>query len=176
MFRKAKLLKFSVFIDLVFIILHFNMFNNFKKNQSGNLLLNLVVSLGIIALLTTVSIPYIRKFQPNLKLNAAARGLTADLRLAQQLTVTEQVVHIILFDLNDDSYDILRIGAATTTVKTVELDSDINFQQITELTGNQVVFNYYGGVSESGQIVLININTKTATINIKPSGYIQLQN
>jgi len=152
------------------------MFNDFKKNQYGHLLLNLIVTLGIIAILSTISIPYIRKYQPNLKLSAASRELTADLRLAQQLTVTEQVIHNVSFNLYNDSYNILRIGVATTTVKTVALDSDLNFQQITGLTNNQVVFNYYGGVSESGQIVLINANAKTATINIKPSGYVQLQN
>ncbi len=152
------------------------MINNLTKNQYGHLLLDLIVTFSIIAILSTISIPYIRKYQPNLKLNAASRELTADLRLAQQLTVTEQIIHKVSFDLYNDSYDILRIGAATTTVKTVKLDSDINFQQIIGLTNNQVVFNYYGGVSESGQIVLINVNANMATINVKPSGYIQLQN
>ena len=147
---------------------------SYRKNQ-GSLLLNVLVSFGIIALMATISIPYIRQYQPNLKLNATARDLTADLRYAQQLTVTEQVVYLVDFDLDNDSYQILKSGVATTTVKTVEFDSDISFQQIINLSDNQVIFNFYGGVSEAGQIILVNTNGKTVTINVKPSGYIQLE-
>ena len=147
---------------------------SYRKNQ-GSLLLNVLVSFGIIALMATISIPYIRQYQPNLKLNATARDLTSDLRYAQQLTVTEQVVYLVDFDLDNDSYQILKSGVATTTVKTVEFDSDISFQQIINLSDNQVIFNFYGGVSEAGQIILVNTNGKTVTINVKPSGYIQLE-
>jgi len=137
--------------------------------------MEVLVVAGIIVLLAGISIPYLKKYQPNLKLNAMARGLTSDMRLAQQLTVTEQIVHIVSFDLGNDAYNILKLGVATTTIKSVEFNSEVSWQQITGLTNNQVVFNFYGGVSEAGQLVLINTNSQTATINIKPSGYIQLE-
>lgn len=145
------------------------------ENRKGAMLVDLLVVLGIIALLSTISIPYLRKYQPNLKLNATARDLTTDLRYAQQLTITEQKVHLVAFDIANDKYDILKIDSATSTVKTVSLDAEVGFDQITGLTNNQVVFNFYGGVSQAGQILLTNINNVTATINIKPSGYIQLE-
>lgn len=144
------------------------------KNQQGRFLIDLLVVIGIIALMTTISIPYFRKYQPNLKLNGAARELTSDIRLAQQLTITEQVVHLVDFDMANDRYDILKIDVSTTTVKSVTFDDEVNFQQITGLTDNQVIFNSYGGVSESGQVILVNTNSQTATINIKPSGFVQL--
>jgi len=151
------------------------LFEKIVYNKKGISLLNLMVALGVLALLITIALPNIRAYQPNLKLNATARNMAIDLRYAQQLTVTEQEVHRVNFDISKDKYVIEKIGAATTTVKTVEFDSEVNFQQITGLTDDRVVFNYYGGVSESGQIILININAKTATINVKPSGYIQLE-
>ncbi|NCO79993.1 hypothetical protein GW884_01765, partial [Candidatus Falkowbacteria bacterium] len=80
---------------------------NFCKNRYGSMLLDLLVSFSIIALLATITIPYLKKYQPNLKLNAAARNLTTDLRYAQQLTVTEQIVHKVSFDLINDQYQIL---------------------------------------------------------------------
>ena len=138
------------------------------------MLLDVVVVFGIFALLATISIPYLKKYQPNLKLNAAARALTTDLRYAQQLTVTEQKIHLVDFDLTQDEYDILKIDSATTIIKSVDLDPEISFQEITGLTDNQAVFNYYGGVSQAGQIILTNANNATATINLKPSGYVQL--
>ncbi len=136
--------------------------------------MNLLVSMGIIAMLITISIPYVQKYQTNMKLDGAARNLVADLRYAQQLTITEQIVHMVQFNLTDDNYQILKIDTATTTIKTVEFPVEVNFQQITDLTGNQAVFNAYGAVREAGTVILINNNGKTATINIKPSGYIQL--
>jgi len=139
------------------------------------MLIDLVVAIGIIALLSTLAIPYLRKYQPNLKLNAAARALTTDLRYAQQLTVTEQKIHLVDFDLAQDKYDILKIDSATTTIKSVDLDPEISFQEITGLANNQAVFNYYGGVSQAGTVILTNTNNVDATVNIKPSGYIQLQ-
>lgn len=137
-------------------------------------MIDLLVAMGIIALLSTIAIPYIRKYQPNLKLSATARDLTADLRYAQQLTVTEQKVYLVNFDAADDQYQILKIDIATSTIKSVSLDADVSFKEITGLADNKVVFNFYGGVSLPGQIVLANINDKTSTINIKPSGYVEL--
>ncbi|MFH1582778.1 MAG: hypothetical protein ABIB72_00455 [Candidatus Falkowbacteria bacterium] len=149
--------------------------NGVHKNHRGSMLMNILVVIGIIALLSTLAIPYLKKYQPNLKLNTTARDLTTDLRYAQQLTITEQKVYQVVFDLINDKYQIQRIDTATTTVKTVTFESEISIKQITDLTDNKIVFNYYGGVSRAGQIVLTNINNVDATINIKPSGYIQLQ-
>lgn len=147
----------------------------FLKNDKGSTLIELIVSISIIVLLSTISIPYIRRYQPNLKLNGAARELTANLRYAQQLTITEQKIHQVVFDLNNNEYQILKIDEATTTIKTIALEHEISFKEITGLINNKVIFNYYGGVSNAGQIALTNINNLTAIINVKPSGYIQLE-
>jgi len=147
----------------------------FKKlNQKGSLVINLLVVVGIVALLTAVFIPYLRKYQPNLKLNSVSRDLTSDLRYAQQLTITEQVVYWVYFNTIEGSYEIIRTGAATTTIREVYLPTEVSYKEINDLTGNIVSFNSYGGVSESGQIILTNTNDRISIINIKPSGYVQL--
>lgn len=157
------------------LILWFKKLLPFNNNQ-GSMLIDLLVALGIIALLSTIAIPYIKKYQPNLKLHATARNLTTDIRYAQQLTVTEQKVHLVNFDKIHNKYEILKIDAATTTIKSVSLDSEVSFKEITGLTDNQIFFNFYGGVSQAGQIILTNLNNAAATINVKPSGYVQLEN
>ena len=145
-----------------------------RTSAPGSVLMSFLVSLGIIALISAISMPYIKQYQPNLKLNANAKLITTDLRLAQQLTITEQITHKVVFLTDSDTYSIIKNTEPTETIKTVNLDPEITFQTITDLTDDEVVFNYYGGVSQSGQIILININSKTKTINVKPSGYIQL--
>lgn len=145
-----------------------------QKNNRGELLINLLVSIGIMIIMITLSIPMLNSFKPNLALSSTIRDLTTDLRYAQQLTITEQTAHIVDFNELNNSYQILKIGIATTTIKTVEFPSEVSYQNITGLTNNQVRFNSYGGVKEPGEIILINTTGNTKTINVKPSGYIQL--
>mgnify|MGYP003394734043 CR=1 FL=1 len=80
-------------------------------------MIDLLVVLGIIALLSTLAIPYIRKYQPNLKLSATARNLTADIRYAQQLTVTEQKVYLVNFDAAHEKYNILKMKKSMVLLK-----------------------------------------------------------
>lgn len=145
-----------------------------RKNNSGELLINLLVSIGIILVMTTLAIPMLNSFKPNLALSSTIRDLTTNLRYAQQLTIAEQAVHLVDFDEINNSYQILKIDIATTTIKTVEFPSEVSYQSVAGFTNNEVRFNSYGGVNESGKIILINTNNKTKTINVKPSGYIQL--
>lgn len=147
-----------------------------KKN--GFTLLEITVVIFIFAIMAAITIPFINKFQPTLKLNSASRNLVADLRYAQQLTVTEQVPHLIYLDLADGSYQLLRVeSAATTTIKDVNFPAGIGFE-LASTTISEVRFNSYGGVSAGsvGQIELINESEKAQYINIKPSGYVQLSN
>lgn len=148
-------------------------FFRLRRNNRGSLIMNLLVSIGIMALMLTISMPALRQYQPNLQLSSAIRDLTTDLRLAQQLTVTEQDMHILAINDLTDTYQIIKYEPATTTIKTVTLPISISFHAIAGFTDNQVKYNAYGGVVEEGQIILINTNNNTKTINIKPSGYVQ---
>lgn len=146
-----------------------------KKNQKGGaLLMNVIVGVGIFAMLSLLSIPYLQRYQTSIKLNGVAKNLTADLRYAQQLTITEQNAYLVQFSTSTQDYSILKTGVATTTIKTVAFPAEISYQSISAGLNNQVIFNYFGGVSQSGTVVLKNSEDKTTTINIKPSGYIQL--
>lgn len=143
-------------------------------NQKGYFLINLVVTLGIIALIIGLSFPYIRNYQINSILSAEARNMVGNLKYAQQLSVTEQVVHGVEFDLSSDTYWIKKFGNATTTIKEINLDSSASLDQITGLENNRVKFNFYGGVDYSGEIILKNTNS-TSTVEIKPSGYVRIK-
>ena len=138
------------------------------------MLTQLLVSIGIIALLSTLSIPFLRQYQTSFKLNSTAKELASDLRQAQQLTVSEQNVHYLQMDIINASYNIIKQDGVVI-IKTVALDPTINFQTITGFDNNRVVFNSYGAVSQSGNIVLINPNNDTTTVEVKPSGYVRVQ-
>ena len=149
--------------------------NNLYKNQNGELLINLLVTLAIIGILAAISMPLLKNYQPSLKLSLATKDLTSDLRYIQQQTITEQKIHFIQFSTSTDSYDLLKFDTATSTLKSVFLPTGISFDSISGFTENTIKFNPYGAVYEYGSIILVNTSSATKTINIKPSGYVDLQ-
>ncbi len=144
------------------------------KKQKGAALMNLLIGLGVIVIIATISIPLLNSYKPRLNLSSAAKIIATDLRYAQQLTIAKQKIHLVEFNQIGNSYQIKKIGSATTTIKEAFLPEQIYFSQITGLTDNKVFFNFYGGVVETGLIVLINAVNSTSTIEIKPSGYVQV--
>lgn len=146
----------------------------FLKRINGFSLIEILVVLEVLVLLSTLSIPLIRNFQPNLQLSAAIRDMSTDIRYAQQLSITEQVIYGVRFNSSAKTYDIIRIDTATTTVKTVSLPSNVVYGSIG--FGDKVVrFNSYGAVQVSGTVVLENTNNQSKSIIVKPSGYVQIQ-
>lgn len=149
--------------------------SGFKNQKGAALLMDVLISMGIIIFIAALSTPYFRQYKTNMVLIGTARDLTADLRLAQQSTVTEQVVYLLEFNTIERKYSVEKMGAATTTVKTVALPEGVDFQSISPGLEDKVIFNSFGAVNQSGQIVLVATDdSRIATINIKPSGYVEL--
>lgn len=140
--------------------------------EKGFTLTEILVSLSVVVILATISLPFIKRYQPNLKLDGASRDLASDLRLAQQYSISEQVSYYIDISTSTKQYKLYKTGS-TTPVKTYSLPNEISFQSVNGLSSDRVTFNAYGAVSDSGSIVL-STSQKSKTINIKPSGYVEL--
>jgi len=150
--------------------------NNQKQinNTRGSFLVGVLVALGIMLVMSLIAFPYLKRYQPNLKLSGVVRDLSGNLRYAQQLTITEQVIYGVEIDAINDEYHILKFDAATSTVKTVVLPGEVEFSSVLGFSNNTIRFNSYGAVSESGEIKLTNSNNLIKLINVKPSGFIEI--
>lgn len=140
----------------------------------GLTLAELLVAIGIIALAAAVSVPFYRVVSLNLNLNAASRDLASDLRYAQQLAVTTQINHRVVFDAAENSYSI-KNSSSGETVKSRAIKDPIIISSISGLADNTVTFNATGAVTSTGSITLANPNNREAVIEIKPSGYVKIQ-
>ena len=145
------------------------------KNKKGFILLNTLVAIVFFIVVVTISMPYIRNYRINSELSAEARKIVGDLKYTGQRSVTEQIVYGIVFDEINNSYQIIKVDGATSTVKTLFLENSIELKQVNGLPGNLVKFNFYGGVNDSGEIILESVLGREITIEIKPSGYVKIQ-
>ncbi|MCD4694546.1 hypothetical protein K8R62_04280 [bacterium] len=145
------------------------------KNKKGFILLNTLVAIVFFIVVVAISMPYIRNYRINSELSAEARYIVGELRYTGQRTVTEQVVYGMVFDEADNSYQVIKVDGSTSTVKTLFLGNNVNLKQVNGLPGNRVKFNFYGGVSDSGEIILESVLGREIIIEIKPSGYVKIQ-
>ncbi len=147
-----------------------------KNFSQGFTLVEVLVAIGIIIIVGSVSWAGFVKYQPFLALSTASRDIATQLRLSQQLSITEQINHGIFFNTSTNEYQLKKFSTTTIILLTKNLPIGVNFCEIIGLSGAQAVFNPYGSVAYSGSVCLSNSNGKTKVVEIKPSGFIKIQN
>lgn len=137
-------------------------------------LVEILVVLSIVGVLALIGIPAFRAYQPSLQLSGVVRELSTDLRYAEQLAITEQVEHGIIFLPGVNQYQIVRFGEPNQVLGLKTLPSGVSFLEITGFTDNKVLFNPYGAAQESGIITLVNAKNATSGIDVRPAGFIKI--
>ena len=135
--------------------------------------MEMLVAIAIIAAMSVIGLPFYRSVMQNLNLNSVARGMSSDLRYAQQLSVTTQVNYSVTIDPISNYYYI-KNSQTEEIIKTVTVKDNIDIQSVNDLPNNTATFNATGAAISTGNIILSNINNRQATIEIKPSGYVKI--
>ena len=143
------------------------------KNLKGFTTFELIVGASIIILITLVSLPLLTSYKKTTALRNEARLLATNLRLTQQLAVSEQIIYSLDLKYEPDSYEIINPSSGKI-IKTVQLNQAVNFSQITGLSTSTVQFTGAGAALETGTIELSNGLNQISTLEIKPSGYVQV--
>lgn len=143
----------------------------FKKTK-GFTLIEILVTIAIIAVLVGITIPVFRSFQPTLQLSGTVRALASDLRYTQQMAVTEQINYCLQLFLLEKKYQIVQCGQTQPILEKTLPDEIVSFSA--NFTNNEVEFNPYGAVKEDGIITLENSKSQTKTIEVKPSGFVKI--
>ncbi|MFH1192024.1 MAG: hypothetical protein V1655_00970 [bacterium] len=143
-----------------------------KLTEKGTLLVELLIVIGVLGLLLTISVPYIRNSISNIRLANSAKDIVIYIRNSQQLTVSEQTHYDAEIIDAEQKYKIVK-ASDNSVIRETGLPSEIIFSEINGFTGDKISFNYYGAAIETGTILLLNTATnKTAVIEVKPSGYV----
>ncbi len=148
-----------------------------SKVQNSFTLTEVLVVVAIIGILALISFPLLRNFQPTLQLNGVVRDLVSNLRLTQQLAVSEQVEYCFVLPDNFPSnraYQIIQCGESQSFKQGLIPEEIIGLTIVPSLSNNEVRYNSYGAVKENAQITIENVHNKTKTINVRPSGFIRV--
>ena len=141
-------------------------------NKKGSLLVELLISIGVLGLVAAISFPYIKTSISNLTLANASKEMVTDLRDAEQRTVTEQSHYFVQFIQAENKYRLIK-ESTSEIVKDKTLAAEIDIYEVNDLTDDKAGFNFFGAAIETGTIILVNTSTNaTSTIEIKPSGYV----
>jgi len=143
-------------------------------NQKGFTPIEFFLIIGIIGILSSITVTGFRTYQPNMQLSETVRDLVSDLRYSQQLAVTEQIEHGIRFSVTESKYQIIKYGTPEEVIREKYLPEKVSFQAVSGLTNNEVKFIPYGAVRQPGTITLINTKNTTTTIDVRSSGFVKI--
>jgi len=138
----------------------------------GVTLIELMVVIGVMIIISGISIVFIRQYQPNIQLFTCSRTLRSNINKARERTISEQKIYGIRFFEAEDRYDFILAQDPDNPLESYLLDLGITFSNISPFTDNILKFNKAGATNESGIIILENTNQEQKTITINPSGYV----
>jgi type IV fimbrial biogenesis protein FimT len=156
-----------------------------KRNSkvNGFTILELIVTLGILAVVLTIAIPNFQWISINGNLKTAARDLIADVNAMKQRAMANNKTYQIVFNVGGNSYTIQEkagnpppADADLPIIKTPSAyGNGITITSAPFGAGTTIEFQTRGTISQAGSVNLNNSRNSTATITCNLSGrnYVQ---
>ncbi|MBI3290875.1 hypothetical protein HYZ76_01175 [Candidatus Falkowbacteria bacterium] len=141
--------------------------------KKGFSITELIVVIGVITLISIISVPLFINYQKTTKLRNEARLMATNIRYAQQLAITEQNIYNFKLYTSTNSYQITN-NETSEIILDISLDEEVTIDEINSFTDNTIQFNPTGAVLETGYISLTNSKNQFSTLEIKPSGYVDI--
>ena len=141
-------------------------------DQRGMTLLELLIMLGVMAVVLAAAAPGMRSTVEAYRLDGSVREVTSRIFMSRQLAVRDKTNYVLRVDPVNDRY--FAFGDADgdgvpdpgeTTLGPYELQPDMSLVNLS-WTGNRMVFFPNGRTSETGDIRIADGNGRTKTIRV----------
>lgn len=155
------------------------------KNRKGFTLTELSVTLGILSLMSAISIPSYISWLPRHKLQTSVRQIYDDMNLAKIRAVKDNTVAVAIFSQLNNNYTIFldangswSVDATETKIReNASFENGVTISNIT-LPFNTTGFNNRGmlptGAAPGGQIDLTNATGIIMRVNVNTAGNISI--
>lgn len=152
-------------------------FKIIRLDRKGFTLGEMIAALGVFAVVMAVAVPNYLAFQPNMRLNGAAREVLGKLRWARAKAVEQNNPYKVTFP-DDHSMTILddkdSDGAADAGEWTQTIDIQSDYSDVTlSKSGLDPTFNARGTASGSTTITVTN-SSGSKTITVTATGNVQI--
>jgi prepilin-type N-terminal cleavage/methylation domain-containing protein len=142
-----------------------------NRDKRGFTLVEMMVTIGIMAILLGISISTWNRYTMNTNLKTAARMVASDFFAAKQRAVQEATGYQITFNVGTNSYQM-------TETATGDVIQNRNISEcgrgiiLTEATfsGNPTINFYARGTAQAGRVSLTNGINSTGTITVNVTG------
>jgi len=152
-----------------------------KTAQDGFTLVEMMVTVSIIAIMVGVAIPSVLAWMPAANLKDAAFDIKSAMIRARSLAVNQGIEHRVFVDPGNQTYKVDRGNmssgstAWTTVVGPYTLPTGIRFQSVTDAmedsgTGHYIRFETDGGIQtsvDSLNVVMVNSHANTYQVSVQ---------
>ncbi len=148
----------------------------FTTAKGGFTVVELMVSIALMAILATFTVPTYQLLLSQQQLNSAVDQTSDLIRYAAQRTVTEQVVYGFTVTAGSTNVVMFQVDGSgnNVTMQTLTLPSNIQVGTVSFSGNNSIRFSTAGAPSVSGNFTLRDtIRSKSRTIEVRPSGNIR---
>jgi prepilin-type N-terminal cleavage/methylation domain-containing protein len=135
------------------------------RNNSGFSIMEMMVVVGIFAILAAVAVPGFISWFPNYKLRSGAEEIQSTLQLARLTAIKRNKTAIVSFNTGNETYT-ASVGAQT--FRSGRMPAGINIDSVSG-TGF-VQFDSQGFAASSMNIVVKNRQNKSKTVSVKLTG------
>jgi prepilin-type N-terminal cleavage/methylation domain-containing protein len=143
------------------------------NEESGFTIMELMVVIGIIAILCGLAVPSYLSWLPTKRMESAASEVNTAIRVARMSAVKENTSATLQFDVDDESYSITVPGRTVKSGKMpagVDLTDVFLSNQVTPAAGGSITFDSRGFPTPPVDIVLQNTTGTTWTIQVNMTG------
>jgi prepilin-type N-terminal cleavage/methylation domain-containing protein len=132
------------------------------RQDRGFSLLELMVVIGIIAILSTIAIPSFFQWLPKHRIGSAAREVKSTLEFARSNAIRTNADVTVNFDWDNERLTV--VDADAVTLRTRQLPGDVDLDDID--LGASVTFTGHGFSDKSGGVVVVNTSDNTLILSI----------